>query len=173
MLWDAEVRAAVNQAQARYAVTVPPALVHAVIEKETRHGALPITGTLEPNGHKSYGPMQVQDVTAAAHGISDPTTLAIPSIGIRIGTYELARLLNLFPGDTPRAVAAYNAGAGNASRNAAGKFFNQSYVNDVLSFWSRYSGPAASGVTLLLGAAVVVGLALSMRRNRGGHRAAA
>lgn len=172
MLWDAEVRAAVNQARARYAIAVPPALVHAIIEKETRHGALPITGTHEPNGHISYGPMQVEDVTAATHGISDPTTLAIPSIGIRIGTYELARLLKLFPGDTARAVAAYNAGAGNATRNASGKFFNQSYVDEVLSFWSRFGATAASAV-VLIGAAVVVGLALAMRHKHGRQRVAA
>jgi len=157
--WDPEVSAAANQALAHYGIAVDKALIHAVIEKETLHGALPITGTREPNGHYSYGPMQVMDSTAAQHGINDPTTLAIPSIGIRIGTFELARLLKLFPGDTPRAIAAYNAGAGNAARNSAGLFFNQSYVNAVLGFWNQFRtalGPAASAsapVVLVLAAA--------------------
>lgn len=137
--WDPEVQAAVKQARAIYGVAPEPALVHAVIEKETIHGALPITGTREPNGHISYGPMQVQDSTATSlHGISDPTTLAVPSIGIRIGTFELARLMRLFPNDPARVVAAYNAGAGNAARNAFGRFFNQPYVDAVLGFLERF-----------------------------------
>lgn len=156
MKWDAEVSAAVTQAGVSYGVGVDPALVHAIIERETRHGALPITGTKEPNGHYSYGPMQVEDVTGAAHGISDPATMAVPSIGIRIGTFELARLMRLFPGDTARAVAAYNAGAGNANRNTSGKFFNQSYVDAVLGFWNSYRGAVAGvGIAALAVAALI------------------
>lgn len=168
--WDAEVRAAVNLTRGRYGIAVDPGLVHAVIERETRHGALPITGTLEPNGHHSYGPMQVQDTTAAMHGITDPTTLAVPSIGIRIGTFELARLMKLFPGDTARAVAAYNAGPGNAARNAStGRFVNQPYVDAVLSFWRRYAGAAVPAAAVLVGAAVL----WWYFRRRGLHHAAA
>jgi soluble lytic murein transglycosylase-like protein len=139
MKWDAEVSAAVNQARRIYGTAPDPALVHAVIERETIHGALPITGTLEPDGHYSYGPMQVKDTTGAMHGVTDPRTLATPSIGIRIGTFELTRLLKRFPGDTARAVSAYNAGPGNARRSAAtGRFPNQPYVDAVLGFWARF-----------------------------------
>jgi soluble lytic murein transglycosylase-like protein len=145
MKYDAEVAAAVSQARNFYAIAVDPALVHAVIERETRHGALNLNGTLEPNGHYSYGPMQVMDTTGAMHGITEPLTMAMPSIGIRIGTFELARLLKLFPGDTSRAVAGYNAGAGNAVRNAAGHFPNQSYVDAVLGFWRKYQGAVLGG----------------------------
>jgi soluble lytic murein transglycosylase-like protein len=166
MIYDAEVAAAVNQARTLYGVDVDPALVHAVIEQETRHGALKLTGTLEPNGHYSYGPMQVMDTTGAMHGITDPTTMATPSIGIRIGTYELARLLKLFAGDTARAVAGYNAGAGNATPNAAGKFVNQSYVDAVLSFWNQYRGPLAVGGSVLLGLLLLFLVALGLRRAR-------
>jgi soluble lytic murein transglycosylase-like protein len=162
MKWDAEVSAAVNQARTLYGIAVDPALVHAVIEKETLHGALPITGTLEPNGHYSYGPMQVQDSTGAMHGISEASSMALPSIGIRIGTLELARLMQLFPGDTARAVAAYNAGAGNAARNATGKFFNQAYVDAVLGFWNKYRGPLAAGGAALL--ALLLLLFVTLRR---------
>ena len=145
MRWDAEVRAAVTQARHLYAVAVDPALVHAVIEKESRHGALPITGTLEPNGRYSYGPMQVQDTTAASyHGVADPSTMAVPSIGIRVGTFELARLLRIFAGDTARAVAAYNGGVGIARRDARGRFPNQSYVDAVLGFWARFKSLAVA-----------------------------
>ena len=165
MKWDAEVSAAVSAARRLYGVALDPALVHAVIEKETLHGRLSITGTKEPNGHYSYGPMQVLDTTAAMHGITEPATLAVPSIGIRIGTYELARLVRLFPGDTARAVAAYNAGSGNAERSTVpGKFFNQSYVDAVLGFWQQYRGPLAVGAGILVGLAAIVALVVVARR---------
>jgi hypothetical protein len=154
MRWDPEVQAAVNQARRIYRIAPDPALVHAVIEKETIHGSLPITGTREPNGRISYGPMQVMDTTAVMHGVplTEAKTLATPSIGIRIGTFELSRLLTMFGGDTARAVAAYNAGPGNARRDALGNFFNQPYVTAVLGFWQRFkttavaAAPAAAGL---------------------------
>lgn len=166
--WDAEVQAAVNQAARLHGLRPDPALVHAVIERETLHGKLPITGTLEPNGRHSYGPMQVMDTTAALHGVTDPSTLVTPSIGIRVGTFELVRLLKMFPGDTDRAIAAYNAGPGNARRNAAGRFPNQSYVDDVRGFWARY-GRIVTGVAVPAAALLVVaGLVwlVSRRRSR-------
>lgn len=158
MKWEKEVSAAINQARRLYARVPDPALVHAVIERETIHGALPITGTREPNGHYSYGPMQVLDTTGNMHGISEPSSMAIPSLGIRIGTFELSRLLTLFPNDAARAIAAYNAGSGNSARNAAGRFVNQPYVDAVLSFWNRYKGGAvaATPVLALVAAAILV-----------------
>jgi soluble lytic murein transglycosylase-like protein len=162
MRWDPEVRAAVTQAARLYWIVPEPALVHAVIEKETVHGALPITGTREPNGRISYGPMQVMDTTAAAyHGVpvAEAKTLATPSIGIRIGTFELSRLLTMFQGDTARAVAAYNAGSGNANRNALGKFPNQPYVTDVLNFWQRFKTMAVAAAPAAVGLIAVALLA--------------
>lgn len=166
MRWDPEVQAAVSGAERRYGVRPDPALVHALIEKESLHGRLKITGTLEPNGRYSYGPMQVLDSTATMHGIADPKTLAVPSIGIRIGTFELARLLRMFPGDLPRAVAAYNAGPGNARRRADGTFVNQRYVSDVLNFWSRFKTVAtqAAPAAGLIAIAAIVLLLLGRRR---------
>ena len=167
MKWDAEVSAAVAAAGRRYARVPDAALVHAVIEKETRHGALPISGTREPNGHYSYGPMQVEDTTAAMHGVTDPTSLAIPSLGIRVGTFELSRLLTLFGGDTARAVSGYNAGAGNARPNAVtGDYPNQSYVDAVLGFWQQYGGAVTAGAGIGLALAVAAGAYLLMARRR-------
>jgi soluble lytic murein transglycosylase-like protein len=164
--WDTEVLAAVKQAAALYGVELDPAMVHGVIEQETRHGALPITGTREPNGHYSYGPMQVQDTTAAMHGIADPKTLVTPSLGIRIGTFELARLVRMYPGDSDRAIAAYNAGPGNAHRNAQGRFPNQSYVDAVRGFWARF-GPVvtqAAPVAALIAVAFLLWMVMGRRR---------
>jgi uncharacterized protein (TIGR03382 family) len=164
--WDAEVSAAVANAARLYGIRPDPALVHAVIERETLHGRLPITGTREPNGRYSYGPMQVMDTTAAMHGITDPKSLVTPSIGIRVGTFELARLLRLFPGDTARAVAAYNAGAGNARRRSDGSFINQPYVDAVLGFWARFKTVAtqAAPAAGLLAAALFAWWFLGRRR---------
>jgi len=169
MRWDNEVTAAVNQARRLYGISPEPALVHALIERESAHRDTSASGTREPNGHYSFGPMQVQDTTAAMHGITEPGTLATPSIGIRIGTFELARLLKLFPGDTARAIAAYNAGTGNARRNPAGHFPNQPYVDAVLSFWARFrrvvtAAAPAAGATIL--AAIVLWFLFVRRRRR-------
>jgi len=162
--WDREVSAAVNQAHARYGVAINSALVHGVIERESGHRDTSTAGTLEPNGRRSYGPMQVMDTTGQMHGISDASTMALPSVGIRMGTYELARLLKLFAGDTPRAIAAYNAGAGNAARNAAGRFFNQAYVDAVIGFWNRYRTGIMVGAPVALIAGLVVWVLVSQRR---------
>ncbi len=166
MKWDAEVVAAVNQARRVYGTAPDTALVHAVIERETRHGGVSIAGTREPDGHYSYGPMQVKDTTGAMHGITDPKTLATPSIGIRIGTFELTRLLKLFPGDTARAISAYNAGPGNARRSATGRFPNQPYVDAVLGFWARFKqiATASAPVVGALAIAALIWWFLSRRR---------
>jgi soluble lytic murein transglycosylase-like protein len=170
MIWDAEVQAAVDYVARLNGVEVDPLLVHAVIEKETRHGALPITGTREPNGHYSYGPMQVEDTTAAAHGISDPTTLAIPSLGIRIGTLELARLMGMFPDDSAAVIAAYNGGPGIVAARTADGFPNQSYVDAVLGFWAQYGGQvtaaAPAALSLVLVVFAVWWIARGRRRSR-------
>jgi soluble lytic murein transglycosylase-like protein len=165
--WDPEVAAALVAARRLYARTPDPALVHAVIQKETLHGLLPITGTREPNGHYSYGPMQVEDTTAAMHGIQDPSTLAIPSVGIRVGTFELSRLLTLFGGDVARAVSGYNAGAANAKTNATTGFYpNQSYVDAVLGFWRQYGPAIAGGAGVGLVLALAAGVYLLAARQR-------
>jgi soluble lytic murein transglycosylase-like protein len=167
--YDPEVTAAVTQAQHNYGVAIDSALVHAVIQRETSHGPYPLNGTLEPNGQRSWGPMQVEASTAQAHGIADPSSLSIPSVGIRIGTFELARLLKMFPGDTPRAIAAYNAGPGNAARRSNGTFFNQPYVDAVIAFWQRFKGGAAAAAPLLGLVALVAAIFLLAGPRRGGR----
>jgi soluble lytic murein transglycosylase-like protein len=158
--WDDEVRKAAAHWGPFYWVAIDPALVHAVIERESRHGMDPnyiLRGGVipEPGGHYSGGPMQVYDDTLK--GMNATLSLSAlaqsPAVGIWYGTRELARLLRLFPGDTARAIAGYNAGAGNARRNAAGKFPNQGYVDAVMGFWNKYRG--------LVGASIVPALLLA------------
>lgn len=174
MKWDAEVGAAVARWAPYYGVALDSALVHAVIEKETLHGAVPLVAR-EPDGDYSYGPMQVKGATArTVLGVSDPSTLEDPATGILYGTKYLASLIRRFGGDYNAAISAYNAGPGNAHRDSSGNFPNQSYLVAVLNYWNRYkrllvaAAPAA-------GAAIVAAVALVWilaRRRRAMRRAA-
>lgn len=170
MLWDAEVRLAAARWGRYYGIPVDPALVHGVIESESAHGRAPNYinngGVVpEPGGHRSGGPMQVYDTTLPSLGFPGVTLQDLaryPAIGIDAGTKYLAGLLKRFQGDTARAVAAYNAGPGNAQRNAAGKFSNQAYVDRVLGFWKQYRG----AVVTLLPVLVMAGVVLYLNRRR-------
>jgi hypothetical protein len=154
--WDKEVRTAIAHWGPALGVTIDPALVHAVIQRESSHVKLVAD---EPGGHKSYGPMMVYDVTARAYGV-DPLALMVPAVGIYYGVRNLAEMLHTFPGDTSAAISAYNTGPARARRNAAGKFPNQSYVDAVRGFWKLYGGAAAGGGALL---AVLAGVWLLLR----------
>lgn len=159
MKYDAEVRAAI----ARWSPGMDPRLVHAIIQKESSHVKL-ISD--EPGGRHSYGPMMVLDSTARGMGATNPVALMAPAVGISYGVRYLAGLLRQFPGDTARAVSAYNTGPGNASRNAAGRFPNQPYVDLVFKFWRAYGGgPAAAGV-LVLALSVAAAIYVSRRHRR-------
>lgn len=170
MRWETEVASAASHWGRQYGIAIDPVLVHAIIERESGHGLAPnyirYGGVVpEPGGHTSYGPMQVYDDTVKTMNATlDPRALAqSPALGIWYGTHYLATLLKRFGSDTARAIAAYNAGPGAASRNAAGKFPNQSYVDFVLSVWNRYRGAVVSIAPLLL-AAGVAAVMLSRRR---------
>lgn len=163
MKYDAEIAAAIAHWAPQLGVALTPALVHAVIQKESSHVKLV---TDEAGGHHSYGPMMVYDTTAIKYGIADPTTLQNPALGIWYGVRNLAEMLHTFRGDVPAAVSAYNTGPAHAKRNAAGKFPNQPYVDAVLSFWNSYKGKAVAGGGAIL--AIVGGLliARSLRKRR-------
>jgi soluble lytic murein transglycosylase-like protein len=157
--YDPEVRAAIAHWGPALGVSISPALVHAVIEKESTHGHKLVTD--EPGGHHSYGPMMVLDTTATNYGVGDPATLQAPALGIWYGVRNLAEMLKTFRGDVAAAVSAYNTGPSRAHRNAAGKFPNQAYVNKVLLFWRVYGGAAGAMVVL-----AIVGAALWRARRR-------
>jgi soluble lytic murein transglycosylase-like protein len=168
MVWDAEVRSAAAHWASAYGVTVDPALVHGVIERESGHGRAPNyvahNGVVpEPGGHFSYGPMQVYDdtvTTVLKLGFPGSDLATHPELGIWYGTKYLATLLKRFAGDVDRAVAAYNAGPNNAVRSAAGSFPNQQYVNAVNTFAQSYRGP---GIVPVLTLAAVVMWMMSRR----------
>ena len=166
MRWDAEVRAAIARWGPRYGVAIDPSLVHAIIERESRHGAAGLVA-LEPDGDHSYGPMMVKASTARSQlGVKDPTTLRDPARGISGGVLYLAWQLKRYAGDTTAAVAAYNAGS--ARRTSAGAFINQPYVVAVLGFWNRFKRGAAAAATPALMPLLLLTLAalLLLRRRR-------
>lgn len=169
MTYDAEVQRAVAHWGPAYGLTLDPMLIHAVIEKETRHGALPLKNR-EPNGNFSYGPMQVEDITATSVLHVDPASLLDPATGIYYGTQYLASLIQRFKGDATRAISAYNAGPGKAKVNpSTGQYPNQQYVIDVLGFWNSFKRAAVAAAPAVLPLLVLGGLALyylSQRRRR-------
>lgn len=165
MKYDTEVATAIRYWSPTLGVSIDPKLVHAVIQKESSHGLHLVTP--ESKGRYSYGPMMVLDDTARTYGVTDPSTLKDPAKGIWWGVRYLAGLLKQFPGDTDRAISAYNTGPGNAKRNAAGKFPNQPYVDAVKGWWRIYGGAAAGGAAAIAGLLVGVFLLLRARRRRG------
>jgi len=166
--YDGEVAAAIARWSPVYGVAIDPALVHAVIHRESTHGLA--LESVEPRGRRSYGPMMVLDTTAAGYGVKDPATLKAPGLGILYGVRYLAEQLRRFNGDAARAVSAYNAGPGNAVRGSSGRFPNQVYVDAVLGFWRRYRAAlVGSGAAVAVVAAVIL-FTLWARRRAGGRR---
>lgn len=164
--YDAEVSAAVAHWAPAYGIAIDPALVHAVIEAESSHGAK--LESAEPGGRRSYGPMMVLDSTATSVlGVADPTTLKNPATGIWYGVQYLGSLIRWAGGDINRAVSAYNTGKGNAKLNAAGAYPNQAYVVRVLGYWNRFKRAVASAapvaVPLLL---ILIGVVFVATRRR-------
>jgi soluble lytic murein transglycosylase len=129
-----------------------PYLIAALINAESgfREGVVSAAGAV--------GLMQVKPSTAVAvargAGIPDkmtPAALSVPETNIRVGTKYFAYLVKRYDGDTELALAAYNAGLGNADRWAAearrtGNQFTDSiafpetarYVNNVLAQQELY-----------------------------------
>ena len=148
MKYDNEVAAAVARwGPASGGPAIDPALVHAIIQRESSHGAA--LQSVETKGRVSYGPMMVLDSTAASLGATNPAALKDPATGISYGVRYFAGLLKRFPGDTARAISAYNTGPGNAVRNISGRFPNQPYVDAVSAWWKTYKYAAVGGGSIL------------------------
>ena len=111
-------------------------------------------GAVSPKG--AVGLMQIMPATAQRYGVvGDQRTsvekkLADPRTNIRTGARYLGYLLNLFPGRTELALAAYNAGEG-AVQRAGNRIPNfretQDYVKTVMQLYSMLKPPSmtASG----------------------------
>jgi soluble lytic murein transglycosylase-like protein len=90
---------AVDRAAAEQAL--PPELIHSVIKVESNYNPY----ALSPKG--AQGLMQLIPATARRFGVDNPSD---PVENIRGGAKYLKYLLDLYHGDYPLALAAYNAG---------------------------------------------------------------
>ena len=106
---------------------VPPELAIAVAQQESGGN---------PNAVSSAGAvgvMQLMPATAAQLGVTNPTD---PAQNIDAGVQYLSQMLSEFNGDPQLALAAYNWGPGNVSKNGYANWpaETQSYVS---SIWSQ------------------------------------
>jgi len=117
---------------------VPPELAIAVAQAES--GGNP--GAVSPAG--AVGVMQLMPATAAQLGVTDPTD---PAQNINGGVQYLSQLLTEFNGDPQLALAAYNWGPGNVSKNGYANWPAET-TNYVSSIWSQvgdlFTSPPAS-----------------------------
>ena len=88
---------------------VDPVLVRAVIQVESNFNAACVSNK------GARGLMQLMPETARRYGVSH---ILDPDENIRGGVRYLADLLDMFPNDLPRALAAYNAGEGAVAKYA-------------------------------------------------------
>ncbi len=115
-------------------------LLQAVIATESGFNA----DAVSPSG--ATGLMQLMPATAANFGVrgdkknSITQKLTNPGLNIRTGSRYLRYLLDLFPGQTDLALAAYNAGEGTVKR-AGNRIPNikqtQNYVKNVMALYSQ------------------------------------
>jgi soluble lytic murein transglycosylase-like protein len=101
----AALNAAVERIAAEHAVS--PRLIHSVIRAESNYDP----GAVSPKG--ALGLMQLIPATARRFGVSDALD---PLENIQGGVKYLRYLLDLYDGDYPLVLAAYNAGEGAVTR---------------------------------------------------------
>jgi len=120
---------------------VDPQLVHAIIQVESEYDPKAVS----PKG--AMGLMQLIPETAQRFGVGDPFN---PKENIEGGVSYLRYLLDLFGGDLPRSLAAYNAGEGAVERSGGIPSYAETrdYVQKVTNLYqsgSRQSGTNAAG----------------------------
>lgn len=121
-------------AEAAKASGVPAALLHAVVQAESRYDP----NALSPKG--AAGLMQLMPDTARELGVSD---VLDPASNLQGGARYLKKMLTLFDNDVELAVAAYNAGP-DAVRSRGGVVppfaETQRYVPNVMRQYRRLQG---------------------------------
>jgi soluble lytic murein transglycosylase-like protein len=107
-----------------------PDLVRAVIKQESGGNARSVS----PAG--AQGLMQLMPETAAGYGVQNALD---PDQNVAAGTRHLAGMLREFNGDLPKALAAYNAGAGAVKRYGGVPPYaeTQRYVQNILGMLGR------------------------------------
>ena len=108
---------------------LPPEFVHSVVATESAYQPKAVS----PKG--AVGLMQLMPATAKAYG-ADPSD---PAQNLEAGARHLRDLLVQYNGDSARALAAYNAGAGAVSKYNGVPPYNetQNYVYRVISKYKK------------------------------------
>jgi soluble lytic murein transglycosylase-like protein len=112
------------------------ALIHAVIEAESRYDPKAVSGK------GAIGLMQVMPETGRRYG-ARPNELRVPERNIAIGVQYLADLLRLFEGNVELALAGYNAGEHAVARHGLAVppyAETKAYVPRVLGLWQTLGG---------------------------------
>jgi soluble lytic murein transglycosylase-like protein len=156
--FQAEVSAAVAHWSRELGVTIDPALVHAILERESGHATNPAyvrNGGIvpEPGGHHSYGPMQLYDDTIRTQlklGFPPEDLATHPALGIWYGTKFLGMLLARAKGDVKAALAHWNTGP--------------TYWTGVSALWDKYRKQLATAAVPVLALAALAVWILARRR---------
>lgn len=125
-----EISRAISHYAKRYRLA--PALLRAVIKAESdfRQHAVSRKGAV--------GLMQLTPATAARLRVAN---IHDPIQNIRGGAKQLRRLLNLYHGDLPLALAAYNAGVNRVKGERLPRIREtRAYVRKVLRYYHRFQG---------------------------------
>jgi soluble lytic murein transglycosylase-like protein len=128
-----DLRGLVHQVSSEHGLD--PRLVDCLVRVESAYNPSAVS-------HKgAMGLMQLMPGTASRHGVSNPFD---PEDNVRGGVRELVRLLNLYAGDLPLTLAAYNAGEGAVAKYRGIPPYRETrdYVVRILSM---YNGRPWSG----------------------------
>ncbi|MGM7720486.1 phage tail tape measure protein [Metabacillus sp. Hm71] len=130
--------AQINQAAQKYGVN--PLLIAAIIQQESGFNASAVSSA------GARGLMQLMPGTARELGVTNSFD---PYQNIMGGTKYIAQQLKTFGNDIQKALAAYNAGAGNVRKYGGIPPFKetQNYVNKVLANFNKLSGSASTMVS--------------------------
>ena len=124
---------------------VDAALIAAVIYSESRF--IDQTSPADARGLMQITPLTAGEIEKLSGGTSfDLQDLSNPDINIRYGTFYLAHLLDIYDDDVVAALAAYNAGPGNAEKWGGSEMRledigfpeTEAYVKDVLEKQREY-----------------------------------
>jgi len=126
-----EINSLVEQTADRF--QVDPQLVDAIIKVESQYDPLAISNK------GAMGLMQLIPETAQRFGVANPFD---PKDNIEGGVNYLKHLLDMFGGDLPRSLAAYNAGEGAVQRFGGVPSYSetQDYVRKVTDLYQSASG---------------------------------
>jgi soluble lytic murein transglycosylase-like protein len=138
-LSSTEINDAVEQTANR--LQIDPQLVHAIIKVESEYDPKAVSSK------GAMGLMQLVPATAQRFGVENPFNV---KQNIEGGVSYLKHLLNLFGGDLPLSLAAYNAGENAVQRSGGIPSFAETrdYVRKVTDLYQSVSPPSGTNAAV-------------------------